>query len=71
MYHLYAEYEGDFKKFLGDFLSMEKAEQFIVDYDNSGGSDLEGADCVLTNEETGEQWLYTDKWEVLEDGLLQ
>lgn len=71
MFKLMAEFEGEFKEFLGTFSSMEEAEKFIVDYDNSGDSRLEGADCVLTNEDTAEQWLYTDRWEKLEDGLLE
>jgi len=67
MFKLYAEWEVHMEDFLGDFESKEAAAAWIDKKDDEPGCPYMGAELVLVNTETKEKWLYTDKWEVLED----
>jgi hypothetical protein len=64
-YKLYAEWEIHMEDHLGDFDTMEAAEKRVVELENL--ESLIGAEIVLHEVETGKQWLYTDRWEPLED----
>ena len=64
---LYAEYEIYMETPLGVFASKEEAEKKIEELKNGNGENIEGADMILKDDVAGETWLFTDKWEPIED----
>jgi hypothetical protein len=60
-YELKIEYDAYSCLSYGKFTSPDAAEQFILMQEENG--EIDGGDVVLTDTQTGKQYLYTDCWE--------
>ena len=60
-YEMQIEFDANMINSLGEFNSPDEAECFILMSEDSGN--LDGGDIILTDNQTGKQYLYTDCWE--------